>query len=221
MKHILKRTQPQELIAWTRAKSTDDEGQDLAWGYNDMPADVRHAVKASLVQEQGNLCCYTGRRIFLETSHIEHLKPQSVCVGHEDTAYTNLLAAYPSSNPGTPRCPYGAHVKEDWYDPHLFIHPLRRDCEVRFRYRSSGKVVPADPKDRCAIETIEKLCLNNPQIVQMRKAAIEATVYRERLTKIQTKRLIAQLEQRDGHGKYREFCFVIKQACETYLKRFD
>ncbi len=29
------------------------------------------------------------------------------------------------------------------------------------------------------------------------------------------------MNERDGDGNYRPFCFVIKQACERYLKRFE
>lgn len=218
MKYISKQAQPQELIAWIHAKATDDQGLPLGWGYDDMPAAVRQAVKVSLIQEQGALCCYTGRRISANTSHIEHLKPQCECVDHEDTEYTNLLAAYPSSEPGTPRCSYGAHVKEDWYDAHLFVHPLRPDCEKRFRYRSSGKITPANPQDRGAEATIQRLGLNDPQIVQLRKAAIDSALYAEELTKTQAQRLLKELDRRDGDRNYREFCFVIKQACEKYIR---
>jgi uncharacterized protein (TIGR02646 family) len=115
MKYISKQQQPRELIAWVRAKAQYEEAKHIHWTYDDMPSDVRQAVKTHLVQEQGGLCCYTGRRIKPETSHIEHMKPQVVCVGHEDTDYENLLAAHPAANAQS-RCPYGAHEKDDWYD---------------------------------------------------------------------------------------------------------
>lgn len=220
MKHITKQPQPQKLIAWTREKSTNEEGEALTWTYDDMPADVRQAVKESLINEQGALCCYTGRRISPATSHIEHLKPQALCTAHEDTDYSNMLAAYPSSDPGTPHCQYGAHAKADWYDQLDFVHPLRHDCEDRFCYRDTGKIVPTYPTDRGAAITIKKLSLDSPQLERMRKAAIDAA-FEERLTKAQTQRLIEAMDTRDGNGRFRPFCFVIKQAYAKYLKRFD
>src|SRR5690349_6133383 len=107
MKYISKRLQPHELIAWVRAKAHDEEATHIHWTYDDMPHHVRQAVKACLIQEQGGLCCYTGRTIRPETSHIEHMTPQAACINHEDTDYENLLPAHPASD-ALSRCPYGA-----------------------------------------------------------------------------------------------------------------
>ncbi len=220
MKYIAKRRQPHELIAWTRARSADAEDQPINWNYDDMPSNVRQAVKANLIREQGGICCYTGRAITAETSHIEHLKPQALCVEHEDTDYANLLAAYPSAG-ARKKCEYGAHAKENWYDQHLFVHPLRRDCETRLRYKANGKIAPASPADTGADETIRHLCLDHPELQRMRAQAIHAAVFEERLTKAQAQRLMAAMDSRDGNGRFRQFCFAIKQVCEKYLKQFD
>lgn len=220
MKYIRKRPQPEELIAWTRATDKDQDSQATTWSYDDMPREVRQAVKDSLIQEQGGICCYTGRTITPETSHIEHLKPQARCVGHEDTKYSNMLAAYPAANvPG--QCPYGAHAKKDWYDDHLFVHPLRRDCEARLRYRTDGKITPKSPSDSGAAETILHLGLDHRELEQMRQKAIHAALIEVHLTKAEVRRLRDAMDQRDGAGNFRQFCFAIKQACEKYLKRWD
>lgn len=221
MKYIEKQAQPPELIAWVRENATDVDGVERAWGYDDMTANVRRAVKASLLREQGGLCCYTGRRITSSTSHIEHLKPQCLCVGHEDTDFSNLLAAYPSSDSGTPHCAYGAHAREDWYDPHLFIHPRRRDCEQRFRYNLNGHIRPASQDDNATIETIKKLDLDHPELQKMRSESIFEALFAEDLSESQIRRLMTEVDRRDGNGNFRQFCFVIKQACEKYLKRFE
>lgn len=219
MKYISKRQQPRELIAWVRAKVHDEEAKHIHWTYDDMPADVRRAVKAGLVREQGGLCCYTGQRITPASSHIEHMKPQAVCVNHEDTEYNNLLAAHPASNASS-RCPYGAHEKADWYDQQQFVHPRRPDCEQRFRYRDSGRVVAISETDAGATETIQHLQLDHPELQRMRKSAIDALEI-EKLGKVKAHRLLEAIEERDAQGDYRPFCFVIKQACERYLKRFE
>lgn len=221
MKYIEKGAQPQELIAWVRAKATDNDGEERQWGYGDMPSDVRTATKARLLAEQGGLCCYTGRKITLQGSHIEHLKPQSLCNDHEDTDYQNMLAAHPSSDPGTPHCPYGAHARTNWHDHHLFVHPLRRDCERRFRYRDNGRVTAAQETDEGAIETINRLRLDHPELVQMRNRVIHEALFAEKLSEAKIRRLMAAMDERDGNGNLRAFCFVIKQACEKYLKRFE
>lgn len=219
MKHISKQQQPRELIAWVRTKAHGEKAKYIHWTYDDMPSDVRRAVKARLVQEQGGLCCYTGRSIKPETSHIEHMKPQARCVNHEDTDYNNLLAAHPASD-AQRRCPYGAHEKADWYDQHQFVHPLRQDCEQRFRYRDSGRVVAMSEADLGAVETIQRLQLDHVELQRMRKSAIDELEI-EKLGKEQARRLMDAMDERDAEGNYRPFCFVIKQACERYLKRFE
>ncbi|NCC32396.1 retron system putative HNH endonuclease [Candidatus Chloroploca sp. Khr17] len=221
MKYIEKQAQPQALIAWVRAKATDVDGAERTWGYADMPADVRSEVKRSLVREQGGLCCYTGRRISLQGCHIEHLKPQSACTEHEDTEYDNLLAAHPSSDPGTPHCAYGAHARTNWYDQHQFVHPRRRDCEQRIRYRDNGRVTPHSQDDEGAAETIRRLRLDHSEIQQMRKQAIDEALFAKQLSEAQVRRLMTAMDERDSNGNFRPFCFVIKQACEKYLKRFE
>lgn len=221
MKYIEKGAQPQELIAWVRAKATDDDSEERQWGYGDMPSEVRTAIKARLLAEQGGLCCYTGRKITLQGSHIEHLKPQSLCTDHEDTDYQNMLAAHPSSDPGIPHCAYGAHARTNWYDALLFVHPLRPNCEQRLRYRDDGRVTPHSQDDEGAVETIRKLRLDHPEIQQMRKQAIYEALFAKQLSEAQVRRLMAAMDERDGNGNFRAFCFVIKQACEKYLKRFE
>ncbi len=220
MKYITKKPQPHELIAWTRAKPDSQDAKQLAWSYDDMPAAVREAIKAGLIQEQGGLCCYTGRRVTAESSHIEHLKPQALCMNHEDTDYANMLAAHPAWN-APKKCEYGAHKKGSWYDEHLLVHPLRPDCERRFRYRATGKISPAHPDDEGAKETIRRLHLDHRELVEMRKEAIHSILFEKQLSKVQAERLMANIEERNSHGLFRPFCFAIKQACEKYLKRFD
>lgn len=216
MKLISKRHPPRSYIAWTHA----DEGEiSTNWGYRDMPAYVKQEVKLSLIQEQGYLCCYTGRRIDPPNSHIEHLKPQEICVDHEDTEYSNLLAAYPSDR-AEHECAYGAHYKKNWYNSILFVHPLRPDCELRFRYRDNGTVGPVNPVDDGAKETICHLNLNDKELQNLRRTVIHAALYENNLSKGQASRLMAAMDHIDNNGQYREFCFVIKQACERYLHRF-
>jgi uncharacterized protein (TIGR02646 family) len=219
MKYISKQSQPERLLAWIHSKEGYEKGVPVVWSYNDMPSDVREAVKVSLIREQGALCCYTGRRITLETSHIEHLKPQDLCVNHEDTDYLNLLAAYPGSNDHE-KCEYGAHAKKNWYKEHEFVHPRRRDCETRFSYRLDGKIAAHNKQDEAAKETISQLRLDHRKLEGLREAAIHAALFEQRLSKGQAERLLAKMDERLD-DKFPQFCFVIKQACQKYLKRFD
>ena len=220
MKYITKQAPPHELISWTHAPTINKENKQVTWGYDDMPSPVRQVVKAKLIEEQGGICSYTGRRITADTSHIEHLKPQARCLAHEDTDYRNLLAAYPAWN-APQQCSYGAHAKKSWFDEQLFVHPLREDCERRFQYKLNGKIAPSADTDQGAKETIRHLCLDHRELASMREAAITAALFEKQLTKLQAERLMVAIEERDSNGLFRPFCFAIKQACIKYLKRFD
>lgn len=223
MKYIQKQPQPPKLIKWTHSPKTDQDGRPMQWGYEDMNAEVRQIIKESLLQEQGRLCCYSGRRINSDASHIEHLKPQHLCVNHEDTDYANLLAAYPAANGGF-RARYGAHAKDNWYDEHLFVHPLRPDCEHRFRFKSNGKVEATNLHDQGAVETIRRLNLTDRELTKMRESAIDTvmnSIGQSNAKKSKAEKLMTAMSGRNQNGDYYEFCFAIKQVLEKYLKRFD
>ena len=161
MKYIHKSSPPEELREWFHGQPVED-GRRINCGYDDMPSNVKNAVKERLLHDQGGLCCYTGVPIDLENSHIEHFKPQSLCTDHEDVDYANLLAAHPSASAN--RCQFGAHAKDDWYDEQLLISPLHRRCETRFRFDQSGGIASRDGKDAAALETLEHLCLNHSSL---------------------------------------------------------
>ena len=74
--------------------------------------------------------------------------------------------------------------------------------------------------DAGAVQTIQRLQLDHPELRQMRNSVIHEALYVEQLGETQA-RLLAGMNERDGDGNYRPFCFVIKQACERYLRRFE
>jgi uncharacterized protein (TIGR02646 family) len=217
MKYIRKSSPPGELITWQHTWVKDKSGKPINCAYDEMPSEVREAVKKSLVKEQGGLCCYTGHRVTPETSHIEHLKPQAQCVDHEDTDYGNLLAAYPGPNKS--RQEYGAHVKDAWYNKDAFISPLKPDCESRFHFRGNGKITAANTTDQPAITTIQKLSLDHSQLVKLREARIQEILFEENLTTKNIERLVAAMDKPDGNGNFYEFCFAIKQVGLKMLKQ--
>ena len=220
MKCIHKGPPPRELQEWFDGQPVED-GQRINCGYNDMPSNVKNAVKERLLDEQGGLCCYTGVWIASENSHIEHLKPQKLCTDHEAVAYTNLLAAYP----GAPadRCPFGARAKGDWYDEHLLVSPLHQRCETQFRFDQSGGIASRDGKDAAALETLEHLCLNHSSLSEMRRGAIDEALFPDKrpLRKAQLQRLIERLYSRDTNGRFPAFCFVIKDVAQDLLRKAE
>jgi uncharacterized protein (TIGR02646 family) len=220
MKYIRKGSPPRELQDWFEGQPVED-GRRINCGYDDMPTNVKDAVKERLLHEQGGLCCYTGLRIASENSHVEHFKPQRLCADHEDVAYTNLLAAHPGASAGG--CPFGAPAKDDWYDSHLLVSPLHQRCETQFRFDQFGAVNSSDGQDSAALETIERLRLNHPSLSEIRQRTIDEALFPDnrRLSKAQLQRLIEGLYSRDTNGRFPALCFVIKDVAQDLLRRAE
>jgi uncharacterized protein (TIGR02646 family) len=223
MRQITKGAEPAELTQWrarNRALPT--------YCYASLTADHRIAIRTALVAEQRGLCAYTGRRIEVRGCHIEHLRPQAHCSHGEDVDYRNLVAAAPA--PNTPQLPYGAHKKGDWptvADVHLFVSPLSGGCAVRFSFRLNGEVEVASGADASAAETIARLGLNAQALVQLRKAAIDATLQiRGRgpgsIGIANARRRLRDLQKAEQQaGALEPYSFVLVQALERQIQRIE
>lgn len=222
MRQISKGPEPAPLADW----KAENHGL-VNYSYASLGAVHRQAIRASLVGEQRGLCAYTGRRIEDGSCHIEHLRPQSHCVNGEDLDFGNLVAAVPA--PNTPTLPYGAHKKDNW--PSLaeepsFVSPLSEGCEGRFEFDLRGHVASA-PGDAAASTTIDRLALDHPQLVELRKAAIDATLVAPRkgpasLDIADAEKRIQSLEMADqGADPLEPFSFVLKQALQRHINRIQ
>jgi uncharacterized protein (TIGR02646 family) len=215
MKRILKSNCPKELTQWFNAQPSSNTGK-LNCRYSALPSNIRATVKQHLLNEQGYICGYTGIRISEGRSHIEHLKPQSQCINHEDIDYTNLIAAYPGAT--APQCAYGAHPKADWHDETQFISPLSAQCETDFRFDLNGNIQAATNRP-AAQTTIVKLNLTHPSLTEMRQQAIQTLLFESEMSLKQAKEMLEKIYDRNSKGQFRPFCFVLKQACEEYICR--
>ncbi len=216
MKRIIKNNCPKELTQWFNAQLSTDTGK-LNCRYSHLPSDIRAIVKQHLLAEQGHICCYTGIRISEERSHIEHLKPQSrYFENHEDVDYNNLIAAFPGTT--APQCAYGAHSKADWYDETQFITPLSAHCESAFQFKLDGKI-QASSSNAAAQTTIARLNLTHASLTEMRQQAIQTLLFESEISLKQAKSLLEKICDRNTRGQFRPFCFVLKQACEEYIRR--
>lgn len=116
MKYIKKGQAPQTFTDW---KSQENENWQPNW--DNLRGKEKSAVYDTLLKEQGYICCYCGRRISRETSHIEHLKPRT---NYPDLAieYVNLLASCQGESEQPPPIPlHCGHKKKDWYDEKLVV----------------------------------------------------------------------------------------------------
>jgi uncharacterized protein (TIGR02646 family) len=211
MKRIEKSASPKELTQWCTAQGNTN------CRYSNLPSDIRAIVKQRLLHDQGHICCYTGIRISDRHSHIEHLKPQSrYYEKHEDVDYQNLFAAYPGSDFG--QCGYGAHPKSDWYDEDQLISPLSAQCEQAFQFNQYGKIT-AHPHHPSAKTTIEQLKLDNQSLAEMRAQAIDEFLFESKISVRKAQDFLKKIYDRNTKGQFRPFCFVLKQACEEYIRR--
>ena len=230
MRKIEKRAEPQELTQWRAANQADPDGSGINFGYDllrQSPAVVNRLMD-SLLAEQGGLCAYTGRRIDRETTHVEHLRPQTSWKAQRglDVAYSNMVGCWPQ--PNGPRSQYGAHPKEDWPAPGeegLFVSPFSSGCEARFAFNQRGEIKPAKPADQAAGTTIEKLKLDNKLLTALRRQEIESVLGTMRgLSLKEARQRLRGIEDAEAalNGgadvQLNPYCFALKQALDRFIK---
>ncbi|MBK4732795.1 TIGR02646 family protein [Oxynema sp. CENA135] len=224
MRRIRKTHPPKEFLDWLQV----NKGLDCSYGAL-QGKEAHSALKLHLLKEQGYLCAYTGISISVEESHIEHLKPQSLCrnvpnPGNfdylEDVEYRNMVACFPKDG-GDTSYGYGAPIKAGWWDEEEFISPCQEDCERKFSYQWSGKICPTDENDRAAMTTIENLGLDARRLRERRRKAIKGFFgfgSKKPLTKKEAKNILGKLGQPDrSTGQLKEFCFVFEQLLPKYI----
>jgi uncharacterized protein (TIGR02646 family) len=207
MKRIVKNSEPEAFREWK-----DSQLPSPSWvSLYGSPA--KGTLHESLLDEQGCICCYCGKRIRLEDSHIEHLKPRSVCPRLQ-VEYDNLLASCEGdTNAVTPRRDrHCGHRKGEWCDPLLMVSPLQENCEEHFRYTLQGEIGPSGDKsmERPAQETILRLGLDSTVLKRARRRAITAVLKMfDPITAEKAERLVEGFRARDNDGQYAPFCAVI------------
>lgn len=223
MRQIQKSVEPLSLTEWRAANQND-----LNFGYDLIDSDLRETIKRSLLDEQGEICAYTGIRVCKDSSHIEHPKAQAHCTRGEDVSYTNMLACFPA--PNSVEVPYGARRKGAWPDPaqeYLFVSPLSAGCEPRFAFDLRGKITPRNPTDTAAAKTICALGLDDKLLTILRKTAIDKTLEVRgagpaSLSVSKARNRLAGLERSERVGGQLEpFCFALKQALVKHIFRIE
>jgi uncharacterized protein (TIGR02646 family) len=204
---------------------------------------VLKAVEDGLLAEQGGICAYTGHRIAIKPAnphiggsrdvnfHIEHLMPQDHNIYGQDTDYQNLVACWPQPNCGFEPA-YGAKKKGNWPSPkeiELFLSPLRPDCSARFYFTQLGEIKPANPSDRAAEVTIEKLGLQHDTLKELRKAAIRGALNPRscQIKLSEAKKLLTKMEQatellnKGMATTLMPFCFAIEPALRREIRKLE
>lgn len=163
---INKGAEPKALTdALAELRSTP--GSPVSW------TEVRNQrpIREALCFEQGGLCAYCMRRIDADTSHVEHIIPQSVCEAGQDVAYGNLLAVCDGNErAGNARAFICDRARRD---SALTVNPLKPETLKSIKYYRNGKIDSTDEavqRDLC--ETLNLNC-EAAFLPQNRKAVIE------------------------------------------------
>lgn len=163
---IYKGTQPVALTeALNDLRMTPNAS--ISWG------EVRNQkpIREALCSEQGGLCAYCMRKINADTSHVEHIVPQSVCGPGEDVDYGNMLAVCD----GNERAGSADALTCDRArrDQALAVNPLKPETLRGIKYLGNGKIDSTNEavrRDLC--ETLNLNC-EAAYLPQNRRAVIE------------------------------------------------
>ncbi len=124
-------------------------------------------LRRDLISQQEDMCCYCEIALKPETyAHVEHLKCRSK---YPNAIYdfNNLLASCNGRNSDS--C---GHKKSNHYFDDM-VSPLDKDCEKRFTYTGTGKIIAKDENDLAAVKTIELLGLNCKRLKERRETLIK------------------------------------------------
>ena len=219
MKYIQKTNCPHSYSQWCTEVAGTNQSD-----WREVPSAQKDRVLAAMIVDQGGLCAYTMRRIDNNSSHVEHIKPQSLCreeLRGSDLDYTNLVACLPRHSM-TKQYRYGAQFKDNWWDNDgaEFVSPLQSICERIFRFKLDGEIEAIDNRGE-ARTTIAVLSLDHRSLTEDRKRVIEEFIYgptRDNpMSSAAAQRARDKICDRGGNGRFYEFCVVLRLALEEYL----
>jgi uncharacterized protein (TIGR02646 family) len=198
---------------------------------NEMPTNVREDLKDQLLKEQGFLCAYTGLQISIKNSHLEHIKPYSLCKDENDKYtqesydYFNLLACFPKKSDDIRNLGdflpkdlnFGAVFRQN--KNQNFLSPLSPDCENRFKFNFDGTVKATDESDIDACSTIKTLGLDSEILTLLRGTAINNFLGLDSnpISEGEVEQLLTIIDAPNSDGELIGFCFAIKQVMRLYL----
>ncbi len=231
MRHIAKDPPPPVFAEWVQENL--EHVQTGVFNWDSLPTEIKQVVHASLLSEQGYICCYCGNSVERATSHIEHLRPRSRFVGAWIFDYReNLMASCDGGAGGNnvdSELLHCGHKKADWYDSLRTVSPLAKDCESFFKYSLLGEIItsPEAPSGPAAKKTIERLNLNSARLRRLREEAIEGALELSRLGEATPVDIIVEqltrIEQdyaEKKEGRYEKFCMAVVDVARQFLREY-
>lgn len=230
MRCIINNESPQALLAWkaqrnnAKPRQVSDFRQLGRIEIEGDSVDVKQAIKEQRLIDQGGLCAYTMMRIRLDTSHVEHLKPQTLSrendrVGHfieETVDYGNMALCYPKKE-GSGGVGYGAPYRGE---ANLVLTPRDARCERLIQYHRDGSV---DSEDTRVDEMLSKvLNLNHATLVDRRKESYNRAGVGLRpsnlLSEKEASRLAESVLKMNAKNELAPFCAGISHAAKQHVE---
>ena len=120
-----------------------------------------------------------------------------------------------------PRKPIHCGVaKDNWYEEDLMVSPVKPNCTDFFIYTDDGQILETNTPEKkaAATTTIDKLRLNIPKLIAMRKEVIKNLLADiDELTDEERLKLVQGFEEPDANGQYEEFCAAIAYILTQYF----
>lgn len=183
MKYVQKEDSPVVFEEWKKMAN-----ENWAPTYANISREAKTALHDSLLIEQGYVCCYCGKSIEKEDSHIEHFIPQN---SRPDLAldYFNLYAScIKEVKPTNPiHC---GHAKAGEYDQQNFIAPVDIGCERRYAYTLDGKINPLNDTDSPAKYMQKLLDLSHVSLNIRREKILKSVFDDDFLSQVSAQELI-------------------------------
>lgn len=213
MKHVKKAAAAPVLDAWKASAN-------LEWQptYSNLPNPEKHNLHTALLAEQGWVCCYCGRSVVQQESHIEHFRPQSQ---RPDLAlsYENLHAScIRETDPGTPL--HCGHAKGSEFNETRHISPLDPACEARFIYSFDGQIIATGVADTEATYMVHLLKLDIAFLRDRREKAIRLVfdpTFLATVTDDELRVLRDSFRRYDENGRAPSFGHVLSRVAEQRL----
>ena len=213
MKHVKKAAAAPVLDAWKASAN-------LEWQptYSDLQNPEKHDLHTALLAEQGWVCCYCGRSVAQQDSHIEHFRPQSQ---RPDLAlsYENLHAScIRETDPGTPL--HCGHAKGSEFNETRHISPLDPACEARFIYSFDGQIIATGVADTEATYMVHLLKLDIAFLRDRRQQAIRLVfdpIFLATVTDDELRVLRDSFRRYDENGRASSFGHVLSRVAEQRL----
>ena len=195
MIRIIKDTEPE---FWSEYKKRHPGDNYEALDNSEEGRETRRMLRQHLIMHQKYICAYCSKRISLDESLNEHIKPQNAPLyAAYSMDYNNIVASCKTEGAAA-TC--GAR-KSNKYDEKLFVSPLDEDCESHFKYYPDGTIEGTTEKGR---ETIAVLNLNSYKLKVGRKAR-----YKECLV-MDDKDLVKMYYIEPRGGKYESYADMVR-----------